>query len=172
MLLMISPNIMENNRLLQRLYDLHQRIKIYTRCKSRIKGECHLFIHICTDFPRTGYAMTALYVLCTGQKSNFSEYAQKVEQFMFDIVETESKDAEQLCASTLQLLDGDLMTLIQKDFPSFQSPDKSNGQDEDQGIDPLQFGQMGIFKIEPPAFTGAKKYFDPPTFTIQLTSMS
>ena len=90
---------------------------------------------------------------------------------MFDIIKSESKDAEQLCPSVLQLLDRDLMSLIQKDFPGFQSPDKSNGQDEDQGVDPLQFGQMGIFEVEAPTFTGAKKHFDAPAFTVQLTAM-
>ena len=42
---------------------------------------------------------------------------------MFDAIETESKDAVQLCAPVLQLLNGNLMTLIQKDFACFSQRD-------------------------------------------------
>ena len=70
------------------------------------------------------------------------------------------------------MLDGDLMPLFQEEFSCFQSPDKSQGQDEDQGINPFQFGQVRIFKIEASTFTTPKENFNTPSFAIKRITMS
>jgi len=110
--------------------------------------------------------------LSTGQKPDFKKYAQKVEQFIFNMVKAQSKDADEFSLAFFQMFDGDLMAFCQKVFPSFKCPDKSYCQDEDQRIDPLQFGQVCILKVEASAFNGAEEHFNTPAFAVQWSTMS
>lgn len=79
---------------------------------------------------------------------------------MFQVVKSDSKDGAQFGPPFFQMLDWDLMPFFKEEFSGFQSPDKSDGQDVNKGFNPLQVGQVGFFRIEPPLFAGTEKDLD------------
>ena len=50
---------------------------------------------------------------------NFIKYAQKVEQFTFEVVEANSEYAKQFGASFFDIFNSDLMALFNKGFTRF-----------------------------------------------------
>ena len=85
---------------------------------------------------------------------------------MFDKIESKPKDTYELSFSFLELFNRNLMTIIDQEFPGFESPNKGDSQNEAQGVNTLEFGQMGVFEVKASGFTGCKKHFDAPTFAI------
>ena len=91
---------------------------------------------------------------------------------MFDIIQAKSKDTDKFSPTFFQILDGDLMPLFQEEFTCFQGPNESQSQDENQGIDPFQFSQVCILKIEASTFARTEKDFDAPALRIKWSAMS
>ena len=85
---------------------------------------------------------------------------------MFDMIESKPEYTDKSGLSLFQLFDGDLMPIFEEVFSRFQTPDKCNGQYEDQRIYPVRNFQMRVLEIETSGFQRSKKHLNSPAFAI------
>jgi RHS repeat-associated protein len=105
--------------------------------------------------------------LGTGQKPDLGSYPSIVNNKLSDQVQSESKDTVELCFSFSNVFYRDPFSIFNHPFACFECPDKSDCQDEHQGIDPVQMSEVGIFKIEASRLATPEEYFNSPPLSIE-----